>query len=128
MAFKVGGGETTMAEIEPELNFPQPPERTGTSETIARGNEQFLWYCAACHNNAGRGTVPDLRYLGAGKHLIFDQIVRGGILSSRGMPHFADVLSKKDTDAIQSFLIDQALKSYNRQEGEKENLPSISTH
>lgn len=128
IAFKLGGGETTMAEVEPELHFPQPPEQTGTPETIARGNEQFLWYCAACHNNAGRGTVPDLRYLGAGKHLIFDQIVREGILSSQGMPQFADILSKEDTDAIQSFLIDQAWRSFSRQEAAKEDLPSISTH
>ena len=128
IAFKLGGGAPTMAEVEPELHFPEPPKRTGTPKTIKRGDEQFLWYCAACHNNAGRGTVPDLRYLGAGKHLIFDQIVREGILSSQGMPQFADILSKADTDAIQSYLIDQAWRSYNRHEAVKGNSLNISTH
>jgi quinohemoprotein ethanol dehydrogenase len=128
IAFKLGGGATTMAEVEPELHFPEPPKRTGTPKIIKRGNEQFLWYCAACHNNAGRGTVPDLRYLGAGKHLVFDQIVREGLLSSQGMPQFADILSKADTDAIQSYLIDQAWMSYSRHKVVKETSLNISTH
>ena len=46
-----------------------------------------------------------------GQHFLSDrrtvqQIVRGGLFVSRGMPSFADRLSEADVRAIQAYLID----------------------
>lgn len=108
IAFKLGGTKAPIAAIEPRKVLPTPPKPMGTPETIKLGNELFVWYCNACHINAGKGIVPDLNYLGEAKHSIFDQIVRDGVFSSRGMPKFDDLLTKSETDAIQAFLIDRS--------------------
>jgi len=73
---------------------------------IARGAALFPENCSICHSNQPRAPLPDLRRMGAGIHAGFQQIVRGGLFVSRGMPSFADRLSEADVRAIQAYLID----------------------
>ena len=44
----------------------------------------------------------------AGKHLVFEDIVLGGILKDRGMVSFSDVMNKQDVADIQHYVIQQA--------------------
>ena len=43
-----------------------------------------------------------------GMHLVFEDIVLGGIMKERGMVGFADVLSQEDVADIQQYVIQQA--------------------
>ena len=74
--------------------------------------------------------MPDLRYLGQAKHALFDQIVREGLLRAAGMPRFDDLLSKKDTDAIQAHLIDAAWRASHAEQAKlkKDDLIDVAQH
>ena len=63
-----------------------------------------------CHGAGVRsgGVSPDLRYLVLGKHLIFEDIVLGGILKDRGMVSFSGSLTKQDTYAVHQYVISEA--------------------
>jgi quinohemoprotein ethanol dehydrogenase len=130
IAFKLGGGETPVAKAVEKLLVPRPPPKKGNAEVVKRGNELYLWHCMPCHNNAGRGNVPDLRYLGEGKHHLFDSIVREGLFTPMGMPRFDDLLDKSDTDAIQAYLIDQSWKAFaaQGQVASSEQVPDLGGH
>jgi len=130
LAFKLGGGPVELAEHTLLPSVPKPPPRKSNRDQVGYGKELFLWHCRACHANAGRGAIPDLRYLGEGKHLLFDQIVREGLFTPMGMPRFDDLLSKEDTDAIQAYLIDKSWQAYEAQNGafEEQRLPDMADH
>jgi PQQ-dependent dehydrogenase (methanol/ethanol family) len=90
-----------------------PPLLTANNETVFDGEQAFAANCAVCHGtNAvpGAGSIaPDLRYSG----LLpirngWDQAVRDGDRSTRGMPAFGDKLSKETTDAILAYVIKRA--------------------
>ena len=52
-----------------------------------------------------KALLPDLRQLSDAKQGIFTQIVLGGVLASRGMASFADLLQPQDVKDIQAALI-----------------------
>jgi mono/diheme cytochrome c family protein len=90
-----------------------PPLLTASNETVFDGEQAFAANCAMCHGpNAvpGAGSIaPDLRYSG----LLpirngWDQAVRDGDRSTRGMPAFGDKLNKETTDAILAYVIKRA--------------------
>ena len=87
--------------------MPQPPEQTGTEDTIAQGAALYQTHCFQCHGAAlnSNGVIADLRYLSRGSHESFQQIVRGGLLSGLGMASFADRLSEAEVDAIHDYVI-----------------------
>jgi quinohemoprotein ethanol dehydrogenase len=75
---------------------------------VEQGEKMFHEHCFGCHSGRGEDLLsayPDLRRLTAETHLIFDDIVLGGALSSAGMSSFADLISAEDADAIHTFLI-----------------------
>ena len=43
-----------------------------------------------------------------GTHIVFEDIVLGGILKERGMVSFAGSLSKEDTKAVHQYIISEA--------------------
>ena len=87
----------------------QPPPRTGSKMAIERGGSLYITYCSRCHV-FGPGVLPDLRRLPAPLFERFEDIVRNGLLESRGMGRFDDVLSQEDTLAIRAYLIDESWK------------------
>ena len=101
------GGTATLPEPSPRLTMPEPPEQTGTDETIAMGAVLYQKHCFQCHGAAlnSNGVIADLRYLSPGSHESFQYIVRGGILSGLGMASFADRLSESEVDAIHDYVI-----------------------
>jgi len=109
LVFRLGGGPVPIpADLPPLEPAPAPPVQFSgvNADLIARGNALFSENCAICHSNQPRAPLPDLRRMGPGIHAGFQQIVRGGLFVSRGMPSFADRLSEADVQAIQSWLID----------------------
>ena len=109
LVFRIGGGPVPVPpDLPPIEPAPEPPAQfpDATPEMIARGAALFPSNCAICHSNQPRAPLPDLRRMGRGVHAGFQQIVRGGLFKSRGMPSFADRLSEADVHAIQAFLID----------------------
>ena len=113
MAFKLGG-TAQLPPIVPGLPIPEPPPLTATEEEIDNGRLVFAHYCAVCHGGGvkGGGVLPDLRHMVAGKHLVFEDIVLGGILKERGMVSFADVLSREEVRDIQAYIISRAHDTY----------------
>lgn len=109
LTFKLGG-EAELPPIEPPESIPEPPELDATEEQIAQGKAVYHRYCGVCHGAGvkGGGVIPDLRHMAPGKHLVFEDIVLGGILEDRGMVSFDDVLTKQDVQDIQAYVISEA--------------------
>ncbi len=108
VAFKVGGGDVpqrpVISRAAAPSNAPPVPD-TGTPEQIASGKALFVQHCAMCHAN---GRAPDLTRMTAATHGEFQAIVLKGARSVRGMPNFDQVISEKDAQAIQAFIINAA--------------------
>jgi mono/diheme cytochrome c family protein len=90
--------------------LPEPPPIEATKEQIAHGKFMYHKYCGVCHGPGVRsgGVLPDLRYLAPGKHLVFEDIVLGGILQDRGMVSFASSLTKEDSRSVHQYIISEA--------------------
>jgi mono/diheme cytochrome c family protein len=77
-------------------------------EKVAAGFKTFDSYCGPCHGAGavGGGVVPDLRYsafLQSPEGWL--QVVREGLLASRGMASFAQELSTEDAEAVRQYVI-----------------------
>jgi hypothetical protein len=46
--------------------------------------------------------------MASGKHIVFEDIVLGGILQDRGMVSFASSLTKEDSRAVHQYVISEA--------------------
>jgi quinohemoprotein ethanol dehydrogenase len=87
-----------------------PPPVTADEATLRQGLALYMTHCGYCHG-AGSGGVPDLDYMSARTHAQFDNIVRGGLLSARGMPAFSAQLTQEETEAIRQFLAARAAQA-----------------
>ena len=110
LTFKLGG--SAQLPVPPANGpIPEPPPRLGaTDEQLRHGKVVYHKYCGVCHGPGLKsgGVIPDLRHVVAGKHLVFEDIVLGGILKDRGMVSFSDVLTKADVFDVQAYVIDGA--------------------
>ena len=126
-AFKLDGNAAMPAYPVQLAPVPRPPTRTASAEQIKRGSVLFGDQgCDLCHGghaigsyerNTENGTVPDLRYLPSDVHAQWHAIVVGGSRRPGGMPGFGPDLSIADSEALQSFVIDQAWKLYEQTPG-----------
>jgi quinohemoprotein ethanol dehydrogenase len=110
LTFKLGGGSTPMPPPLPPLAIapPPPPQLPGTDAArIVRGRDLYFGNCTICHANQPRSISPDLRRMSPQTHDLFREIVLGGLYVPNGMPHFDDLLTPEDADAIHAFLIDE---------------------
>lgn len=110
IAFKLNGDYTLPPVPLPAKRALNPPPDTASASQIAYGRTQY-GRCLRCHGFWGisAGDVPDLRY----SPMVYDrallqQVVKGGLLRSGGMPMFGKELSEKQLDAIRAYLIHQA--------------------
>ncbi|NGY05765.1 PQQ-dependent dehydrogenase, methanol/ethanol family [Solimonas terrae] len=109
LTYKLGGSATLPAvDLAPET-LPPPPPVTASAKVVGHGRELYNRYCGMCHgpDAMSGGVIPDLRYLTADKHLLFNGILAGAY-ASKGMPAMMDVLSADDADAIHQYLIQRA--------------------
>lgn len=117
LAFRLDGGATPVPpDLAPPGPIPEPPEQTGTPADIAAGAATFAANCRSCHTNSWPARVPDLRRTTAATHSVFRQIVLQGALQARGMPTFGDVLSEKDADQLQAYILSLAHEAYAAQQ------------
>jgi PQQ-dependent dehydrogenase (methanol/ethanol family) len=109
LAFKLGGTKQ-LPELLPDAPIPDPPPRTASEEEVENGRLVYARYCGVCHGNGvrGGGVLPDLRYMVPEKHLVFEDIVLGGILKDLGMVSFADVISREEARDVQAYIIERA--------------------
>jgi mono/diheme cytochrome c family protein len=109
-AFKLGGRARLPARkprAEGEVAAPAP---SASAEQVARGHTLYHRWCMFCHGIGTKsgGLLPDLRFA---RREVFDQwqeIVISGVRAERGMPSFADALSREDAEAIRAYVITQA--------------------
>jgi mono/diheme cytochrome c family protein len=117
LAFRQGG-DASLPEIEaPVLAVvPEPPQSDADAAQIAVGKDVYYDRCVYCHGEGviSGGITPDLRHATAETHAIWDAIVLGGALRDNGMPAFGQILSKDDSDAVRSFVIQRARLAYER--------------
>ena len=109
LTFKLGA-DGTLPPVTEEALVANPPPRVDDPEAVARGKQRYADRCMVCHGDSavGGGVVPDLRYLDADKHLMWDGVVLGGLHTDKGMVSFAGVLSPQDVKDIQAFIIERA--------------------
>ena len=90
--------------------LPEPPPIDATDDEITHGKFLYAKYCGVCHGPGVRsgGVLPDLRYMAPGKHIVFEDIVLGGILQERGMVSFASSLSKEESRSVHQYVISEA--------------------
>ena len=117
VAFKLGGGPVPQRpELQhASLDFPQPAVgRRGSPAELDRGAELYVRHCTQCHSNMdGRSSgIPDLRRMSAETHAAFAEIVLGGTRAAKGMGSFSEVLSPAEAEAVHSYLIELAWKTW----------------
>lgn len=110
LTYKLGGTEQLPPVVDVAQVLPEPPPIDATDEEIAHGKFMYHKYCGVCHGPSVRsgGVIPDLRFMVPGKHIVFEDIVLGGILKERGMVSFASSLTKDDTRAVHQYVISEA--------------------
>jgi PQQ-dependent dehydrogenase (methanol/ethanol family) len=109
LTFKLGA-TGVLPEVEPPALALDPPPRVDDPEAIARGKQHYASRCMMCHGDSvvGGGVIPDLRYLSAERHQMWQGIVIGGLHQDRGMVSFASVFSTEDSADIQAYVIERA--------------------
>lgn len=111
LTFKLGSKSSLPpADWKPMVTF-NPPEQTGSAESIREGFALYQDLCMGCHGlNAVSGRlIPDLRgsaYLHLDKQ--WKDIVLNGMLQKRGMPAFKPYLSTEQAMAVRDYVIQQA--------------------
>ena len=126
LVFRLDGSATPMppalAAVTP---IPEPPAQPGTPADIAAGGALFGRNCAACHANADRGPVPDLRRSGFIREAAaFQTVVRGGALEKRGMPSWDDLLTEAEVEQIRAHLVSLARDAYTKQQTGATSAPA----
>ena len=75
------------------------------------GNVAYARNCAVCHGPlaVSSGVLPDLRWSPiSGDADSWDAVVGDGLLASRGMVGFSDVMSDKNIEAVRAYIVKQA--------------------
>ncbi|MBJ17901.1 MAG: PQQ-dependent dehydrogenase, methanol/ethanol family [Deltaproteobacteria bacterium] len=114
LSFKLGADGVVPTGKPPLGPVPKPTFALESTEAErAQGMELFHFYCSVCHGPmaVAGGSVPDLRHLPEAKHAIFDEIVRGGLFKTHGMPAFPDQLDALELHAIQAWILSRARES-----------------
>ncbi len=107
MVFKLGG-KAKLPPLPPATDLPRPPWVTGDETVVREGAKLFAETCSSCHGKDARGGMKDLRWMTPETHSEFFDIVLGGKRTEKGMASFADILTKKQAEAIHQYLIARA--------------------
>ncbi len=115
LTYRLGASGAPPAGVLP-IEMPRPPRNTALDRDIRAGFGHYARNCSVCHgtNAAGGGLIPDVRYLDAAKHAVFEDIVYGGILAENGMPSFGNILTREEVAQIQAYVIYEANREYSR--------------
>jgi quinohemoprotein ethanol dehydrogenase len=114
------GADAVLPVIESvEQALPAPGLAVASAERVEQGRAIYDLYCAFCHggNAISGGIVPDLRYRIAELTPAWQSIVFEGALSANGMPAWNEYMTADEVDAIQAYVLHEALLGHQR--GEK---------
>lgn len=121
VVFKLDTGRDAPQPQDERGPIPEPPQNTASNDSILAGAKAYNLHCAVCHGFSVVGpyrSPPDLRYSAAGVYDLYNEIVLDGILSATGMASFTDQLNQDDVKNIRAYVISEARKGYNRQQGQ----------
>ena len=111
MVFKLGAEGEITRELG-DAEFPEPPPLTAGEDDVARGEVLYNRTCVGCHGINAVATInADLRMMSAETHDRFQDIVRGGTLSDKGMLSFAAAVTEEEAELIRQYVISQAQKA-----------------
>ncbi len=110
LAFGIGGEQLLPAIEKVAKVIPEPPPGDIDATQWATGKDLYHERCSVCHGTGavGGGVLPDLRYASAETHAKWDAIVLGGLLRDKGMPSFAPIFGKAESDAIHAFVLERS--------------------
>jgi quinohemoprotein ethanol dehydrogenase len=114
LAFSLGGSATLPHYERVVPPVPTPTFRVAASRAeLEEGRVLYATFCARCHgmNVVSGGSVPDLRFVAAPTHEMFEEIVRGGLRREFGMPSFSEDLTSAQARLIQAYVVDRARES-----------------
>jgi len=91
---------------------------TASEDELDEGSVLYHWRCAGCHGEGvvSGGVTPDLRYASTAVHEIMEQIVREGLLESRGMPNFGEKISSDELRLIQAYIVSRSIAAAEAEE------------
>lgn len=100
----------------PPFGHSEPPVPARASdappEFVREGQALYDSHCFGCHGvMVVAGPISDLRYATAEVHEQFEAIVRHGTREPLGMPAFGDLLTTKQVQAIQAYVLFRAEES-----------------
>jgi PQQ-dependent dehydrogenase (methanol/ethanol family) len=109
-AFKLGGSAKLPERRRRPEGVVEAPEPNAPAQAVARGHRLYHQWCMFCHGIGTKsgGLLPDLRFARREVFARWQAIVIAGERAERGMPSFADSLSREDADAIRAYVISQA--------------------
>ena len=111
MVFKVGVEGDTTRELG-AVDIPAPPPLAASAEDTKRGEALHNRVCVGCCGIGAVATInADLRMMTAETHERFQDIVRGGVLSDKGMLSFAEAVSTQEAELIRQYVISEAQKA-----------------
>jgi len=121
LAFKIGGSVSLPAMHDFEQPALKPPKSTANPATIAKGENLYQRYCAACHGDVGisGGVLPDLRYSSTLANDQWFAIVLRGMLKQNGMVSFAKELTPQDAANIRAYVVSRADQSLVEEKAQK---------
>jgi len=122
IAYSLGKQHASLPVNNQPPQVPRPPKGDADPAVIAHGAKLYsAMGCYFCHgeNAVGMagGSIPDLRYMSANTHVEWPAVVLGGSRKDKGMMPFYRYLEHGDSEAIHSFVIEQARKLYNKKAG-----------
>ncbi|MGH8150305.1 MAG: PQQ-dependent dehydrogenase, methanol/ethanol family [Steroidobacteraceae bacterium] len=115
LTFALGGKDRLPPVVAQRSVFPRPPEVRVSTALAAEGARYYDRHCGSCHGSGAvsGGLVPDLRYSGAlASRELWNAVVEGGALESRGMVSFESVLTEAQQAALRAYLIQRAQIGY----------------
>jgi quinohemoprotein ethanol dehydrogenase len=118
IAFKLGGTTTPLPPLRKEISTPEPPPTPIDETLFAKGKNLYYIYCETCHGVAGKhfSLHPDLLKLTLAKHMVFKDIVLGGLLAKSGMASFKNSLNDSDVEAIHQYILKLQKDAFERQQ------------
>jgi len=125
LAYKLGGEHKLPPRVPQDRVMPKPQAVTADTATLEQGMLVYHRHCGVCHGDSLRtgGVTPDLRWSSEGVHDIWQDIVRGGVLSAVGMVSFADYVTADEAEAIRQYVLSEANRLYLEQEAATKTQP-----
>ncbi len=116
LAYRLGG-TLELPPIPKRPEYPPPPFLVGGTEAdVKAGSIAYHRVCAQCHGRdaVSVNAIPDLRHMSPETRAQFKDIVLHGKRAAKGMANFSDVVTEKEAEQINDYLVARAREDYNR--------------